>query len=119
MVGPNGFTNTIHKMDVNPGGIWQFVMHGPDGRDYDNKVIYVEVVKPSRLVYDHVSGPKFQVTVTFEEENGKTKLTMRMLFDTAAERNRTVEVFNAVDGQNQTFSRLKEYIERNKDCIPS
>jgi len=29
--GPNGFTNTIHEMDLRPGGVWQFVMHGPDG----------------------------------------------------------------------------------------
>ena len=31
--GPNGFTNTIHEMDVRPGGIWRFIMHGPDGTD--------------------------------------------------------------------------------------
>jgi uncharacterized protein YndB with AHSA1/START domain len=107
--GPNGFTNTIEKMDVRPGGVWQFVMHGPDGTDYNNKVVYVEIVKPHRIVYDHISGPKFRVTVTFEELDGKTALTMQVLFETAAERNRTVEVFNAVEGLNQTLGRLKEY----------
>jgi uncharacterized protein YndB with AHSA1/START domain len=29
--GPNGFTTTIHEMDVRPGGAWRFIMHGPDG----------------------------------------------------------------------------------------
>ena len=32
--GPNGFTNTINKMDVRMGGEWEFIMHGPDGVDY-------------------------------------------------------------------------------------
>lgn len=44
--GPNGFTNTIHEMDVRPGGVWRFIMHGPDGVDYPNKIVYKEVVKP-------------------------------------------------------------------------
>src|SRR5207253_3226800 len=35
--GPNGFTTTMQEMDVRPGGVWQFIMHGPDGRDYPNK----------------------------------------------------------------------------------
>src|SRR6266852_4602923 len=48
--GPNGFTNTIHEMDVRPGGVWRFIMHGPDGTDYKNEIVYVEVVKPERLV---------------------------------------------------------------------
>ena len=110
--GPNGFTSTINKMEVKPGGVWQFIMHSPDGVNFENKIIYVEVEKPYRLVYDHVSGPKFHVTVTLEEEDGKTKLTMQMLFDTAAERNRTIEIFNAVEGLNQTIGKLKEYLTK-------
>ena len=110
--GPNGFTNTINKMEVKPGGEWQFIMHGPDGRNYLNKIIYIEVEKPYRLVYDHISTPKFHVTVTFEEQDGKTKLTMQSLFSTAEERNRTIEVFNAVEGMNQTLERLKEYLPK-------
>ncbi len=42
--GPNGFTNTIDKMDVVNGGEWLFTMHGPDGMDYLNKTIFREVV---------------------------------------------------------------------------
>lgn len=38
--------------------------------------IYVEVVKPERLVYAHISGPRFQVTVTFSEEGSKPRLHM-------------------------------------------
>ncbi|MFN2498401.1 MAG: SRPBCC domain-containing protein [Pyrinomonadaceae bacterium] len=46
-------------------------------------MVYVEVVKPERLVYDHVSGPRFQVTVTFSERRQQTRLHMQMLFESA------------------------------------
>jgi uncharacterized protein YndB with AHSA1/START domain len=36
--GPNGFTTTTHTFDMRPGGAWRFVMHGPDGRDYQNRI---------------------------------------------------------------------------------
>jgi uncharacterized protein YndB with AHSA1/START domain len=51
--GPRGFTTTTHSMDVRPGGEWRFVMHGPDGTDYQNRIVDLEVVEPERLVYDH------------------------------------------------------------------
>jgi uncharacterized protein YndB with AHSA1/START domain len=108
--GPNGFTNTIQKMDVRPGGVWEFVMHGPDGVDYPNRIVYVEVKKPERLVYDHGPAPRFHVTVTFEEHRRKTKVTMRALFETAAERDRVVEEFGAIEGAKQTLARLSEYL---------
>ncbi len=40
-------------MNVSPGGVWRLVMHGPDGRDYPNKIVFLEVAKPERLVYKH------------------------------------------------------------------
>src|SRR5436189_119282 len=64
--GPNGFTNTITKMKVEPGGEWDLVMHGPDGTDYKNKSIYKEIVKHKKIVYEHISGPKFLATIEFE-----------------------------------------------------
>src|SRR5687768_17075927 len=65
--GPDGFTSTIYEMDVRPGGVWNYVMHGPDGTDYKNKSVFVEVTEPERIVFDHVSAPKFLTTVTFSE----------------------------------------------------
>ena len=69
-------------------------------------------MKPERLVYTHVSGPKFQATATFDEQGGKTTLTMRMLFDTAEQLDRTVKVFGAVEGLQQTLGRLAEHVAR-------
>ena len=116
--GPNGFTTTTSEMDLRPGGVWRFVMHGPDGTDYPNRVVYNEVVAPERLVYRHDDdagdgqvGVQFDVTVTFDDEGGKTRLTMRSLFETAAERARLVEEFGALEGANQTLERLGAYLK--------
>lgn len=112
--GPNGFTNTIHQMDVRPGGAWNLTMHGPDGTDYRNESVYVEVVPPSRLVYDHVTGPTFRATATFEEEDGKTRVTLRMVFESAEKRERVEREFGAVEGAKQTFAKLAEYVAKQK-----
>ena len=49
--GPNGFTNSISKMDMKPGGEWNLIMHGPDGTDYKNKSIFKEIIKHKKIVY--------------------------------------------------------------------
>ena len=113
--GPNGFTTTISEMDVRPGGEWRLVMHGPDGVDYRNRMVFLEVVKPERLVYKHEpekgSEPvNFEVTVTFADEAGKTKLTMRMLFPSATARDHVVKKYGAVEGAKQTLGRLAEHL---------
>ena len=110
--GPNGFTNTIFQMDVEPGGVWDFIMHGPDGTDYKNKSIYKEVIKPEKLVYDHVSAPKFQFTVTFTEQGRKTLVSIQMLFETSEERDNVVKVFKADEGLRQNIYKLEGYLKK-------
>ncbi len=113
--GPIGFTTTTHSMDVRPGGDWRFIMHGPDGRDYPSRIAYEEVVKPERIVYRHVGDDavepvRFHVTVTFAEENGKTRLTMRMIFPSAEALARVIKEYKADEGLTQTISRLGEFV---------
>ena len=115
--GPEGFTNTISKMDVVPGGEWEFVMHGPDGTDFKNKHIYKEIVKPEKLVLEHVSGPRFLFTATFEAQGDKTLLTIVMLFDTAAQKDNTVKEFKADIGLVQNVDRLEEHLAMLKKPI--
>ena len=108
--GPKGFTNTFQEFDPRPGGRWQFVMHGPNGADYPNQSVFVEIVTPERIVFDHLSGPAFQVTATFAEEADKTRLTFRMRFDTAAECDK-VKGF-AVGANEENFDRLEAELAR-------
>jgi uncharacterized protein YndB with AHSA1/START domain len=114
--GPNGFTTTVHEMDVRPGGVWRFVMRGPDGVDYPNVVEFSEVVPPERLAFRHGSGasddPGFEVITTFAEEHGKTRLTLRQIHASAATREHVMREYHAVEMGNQTFDRFAAYLER-------
>jgi uncharacterized protein YndB with AHSA1/START domain len=112
--GPRGFTITLHEMDVRPGGVWRFMMHGPDGANYPNKVEYIEMVKPERLVFLHGGDEegdvgKFHVTVTFCELGAQAEVVSRMVFNTVEQREETVK-FGAIELGNQTFDRLSEYL---------
>jgi uncharacterized protein YndB with AHSA1/START domain len=115
--GPDGFTTTTSAFDMRPGGVWRFVMHGPDGRDYENRITFDEVVKPERLVYHHGGGDdvepvQFRTTVTFEDIGGRTRLTMRGVFPSAAERERVIKEYGADKGLVQTLARLGEYVAK-------
>lgn len=114
--GPRGFTNTNIEMEVKPGGVWRYTMHGPDGVDYPNKIVYTEVVEPERLAYDQMGEGEFddisfRVLVTFEAEGEKTRVTMRSEFPTAEQLRRVVEEFGALEGAKQNLERLGEFIE--------
>ena len=80
--GPDGFTVTTKSMDFSKGGLWDFVMHGPDGRDYKNKIQFMEIKKPHSIFYKHVGhgeGVKevgFQSRIIFEEAGEGTNLTI-------------------------------------------
>src|SRR5688500_9018001 len=77
--GPNGFTNTIHLHELNPGGKWSFTMHSPDGRDFPNECMFIKVEEPSQLVWNHNCPPHFQVNVSFEKnDDNSTKIIWKM-----------------------------------------
>lgn len=111
--GPRGFRVTTSSMDVRVGGLWQYVMHGPDGTDYPNWVRYTEVKRPERLAYeqgDTLGQPAwFSVIATFDAVGGdKTKVTMAMTFPTKEARDTVVRDYGAVEGMEQTLARLDE-----------
>ena len=108
--GPKGFTNTFHEFDLRPGGAWRFTMHGPDGVDYPNESVFVEVVKSERIVFKHVSGHQFEMTITLAEQAGKTRIGWRMRFDSAAECAR-VKRF-VVEANEQNLDRLETQLAR-------
>jgi len=113
--GPDGFTTTTSAFDARVGGIWRFVMHGPDGRDYENRITYDEIVKPERIVYRHGGGDdvepvQFRTIVTFEDLGGKTRLTMRGEFPSAEERARVIRDYGADKGLVQTLARLADHL---------
>ncbi len=118
--GPDGFTTTIHEIDVKPGGVWRFIMHGPDGTDYPNKIVYKLVQRPERLEYSHCSDDEentinFEVTVTFDAQQDKTLVTMRSIFPSEEALKLVVREYGAVEGAKQHLGRLETYLLKN--CI--
>ena len=112
--GPDGFTLTTQKLEARTGGEWTFMMHGPDGTDYPNKVIYTEVRKPELLSYRHSGDDEtedvsFEVTITFTEIGNQTELNWLMVFESEDELDRVNEKYGAIEGLVQTTARLVEY----------
>jgi uncharacterized protein YndB with AHSA1/START domain len=114
--GPNGFSTTIEQMDVRPGGVWKQVLHGPDGTEYPNESVFVEVVQYERLVYTMSGGRKgapvvqMEKLATFEEEAGGTRVTMRVVFPSAEARDQNVRDYGSIEGGKQTLQRLADYL---------
>ena len=112
--GTNGFSTTTSHFDFQPGGQWLHTMHGPDGTDYPNEITYKVIDKPTRIEYEHGNCPLFYTTVIFEDLGDKTRLSMRMLFHSQEERDETAERYGAIEGLNQTLSRLEDFIAANQ-----
>lgn len=108
--GPAGFTNTFQTYELKPQGQWKFVMHGPDGIDYDNECEFIEVIKPTKLSWKHLSEPYFQATVTFDEVvQDSAKITFRGLFNSAAECEMIKKY--ALAANEQTMEKLEALLE--------
>jgi len=98
-----------------PDGVWRFIMHGPDGTDYPNRVVFREIVPPSRLVYqngwDLPGAPlDFVVVVTLLPEAQRTRFTIHMTFRDAAAMKTAVESYGVLQGGTQTLDRLAQYL---------
>ncbi len=111
--GPRGFTSTIIANDVRPGGTYRVHMRGPEGDDHWSQGVYREVVEPERLVLAGAwtdadgkpTSPETLLTVTFEEHQGKTKLTLHQaIFESVAARD------SHRGGWNSSLDRLAAYL---------
>lgn len=112
--GPRGFTITTHSKDLRPGGTWDYIMHGPDGTNWDNVTKYHEVEQYKRLVYDHGGSkdrpPLFRVEVDFKEKNGKTTMDMKMIL-ASPEAAEQIKKHIKQAGGNATWDRLAEFLD--------
>jgi uncharacterized protein YndB with AHSA1/START domain len=108
--GPAGFSNSFHDFEFRPGGAWRFIMHGPDGTDYRNESVFVEVERPERIVFDHLSNHLFRMFFTLTDRDGRTELEMRMRFPTEAEREKIKDFVKPANEQN--LDRLQAELAR-------
>lgn len=73
--GPSGFSNSFHTFEFRPGGRWVFTMHGPDAKDYPDESIFVEIVPSARVCIQHISLPRYALSITLESVALGTLLT--------------------------------------------
>jgi uncharacterized protein YndB with AHSA1/START domain len=124
--GPKGFTSPVSKIDLRVGGVYLNCMRSPDGQDYWSTGVYREIVELERIVCTDsfsdaegnvipasnygMSGEwplELLVTVTFEEYEGKTKMTLQHVGIPAGENRDLTEA-----GWNESFDKLAEYLEK-------
>lgn len=127
--GPRGFTVSYCKVRLRQGGGMHYCLRSPDGRDMWGKFVYHEIVKPEKLVFiDSFSDEKQGITrhplnpdwpretlttVTFEEQDGRTKVTVTWTPHAATEVER--RTFDEGRGSMQqgwtgTLDRLSAYL---------
>ncbi|MGD8402244.1 MAG: SRPBCC domain-containing protein [Anaerolineales bacterium] len=107
---------TTHEMDVKPDGFWRYSQAVRGGAKQTFKIEFIEITRPTRLVYDYgtdaTNAPEpVRTTVTFEEENEKTKVTLQLMFVTAAERKQAVK-YGAIVGAMQALENLADYLAK-------
>jgi hypothetical protein len=108
--GPAGFRNTFHTFEFRDGGQWRFIMHGPNGIDYDNDSVFRSIT-PQQIVFDHLCEPIFRMTMTLNElPFGQTRIVWRCALKNAEVRNK-IATF-AVPANEQNFDRLTEELRR-------
>lgn len=113
--GPDGFTVETLECDIRPGGRWRFVFTGPDGRRWDNRMVFLRVEAPRLIEIEHGSDKdddpaRFHVTVTFDAQgDGKTVLTLRQLHPTKEQRDAGIG-FGAVELGYQTLAKLARHL---------
>jgi uncharacterized protein YndB with AHSA1/START domain len=113
--GPRGVTTKIVKLDLRPGGTWRFEHHMPDGSVYIFKGTYLEIVAPERLVQTFGMEGMYEdqlivETATYEEQGGKTKLTVVSRFDSIEARD-GMRASGMEGGARESYERLDEVLK--------
>ena len=112
--GPEGFTTTTRAFEFRVGGVWDFVMHGPDGTDYAEWITWTEIDPPERIALRHGESRDdpntFESVLTFAADRAATRIEMRTVFPTRQLRDEAVEKYHAIEGGRQTLANLAAYV---------
>src|SRR2546421_12013803 len=112
--GPDGFSTTTRSFEFRVGGAWDFVMHGPDGTDYQEWITWREIVPPERIALLHGESrddpDAFESVLAFEPAGDETRIVMRTVFPTRELRDEAVEKYHAIEGGEQTLRNLAAYV---------
>lgn len=117
---PRPYTISVCTIDLRPGGIWHYNMRSPEGQEHWARSVYREIVPPEKLVYtstfadEHANPiegvPEHLATVSFIEEDGKTRVSAQFQFASAAALKGAIDM-GMVQGMNMTLDYLVEYVQ--------
>lgn len=102
--GPAGFTNTFSVCEFRAGGRWSFIMHGPDGQNYPNENRFTEIEPPGKVVVQHVSEPKFHLSIVLTPVASGTRVSWTQVFESADTASRIAHII--VPSNEQNLDRL-------------
>jgi hypothetical protein len=109
--GPDGFTNSFETFDFRPGSEWVFVMHCPDGKNYDNRIVFDTLDAPRRIVFTHVPAPWFQTTIELQVlTESTTHFHWRMRFESPEMREKVSAI--CIPANEQNLNRLTQELSR-------
>jgi uncharacterized protein YndB with AHSA1/START domain len=112
--GPVGFITATREMDVRTGGRWLHTMHGPDGRDDPNRIVYTKVVAQELLAWAHDAGgdgpPLLHARVQFQALGERTLVTLTNVFPSGATRDENIATCGSVQGAIDTTNRLAAHL---------
>ncbi len=100
--GPDGFRNTFEVFEFQPGGLWRFTMHGPDGVNYPNECRFVSNEPHRAEVLRHIGEPYFQLSIALERVDGGTLATWEQAFDSAVVAAAVRHIVEPANEQNLT-----------------
>lgn len=106
--GPDGFSVSTRRCDFREGGVWDFTMHGPDGRGYENRMVF-GAITPERVAYRHDCAPYFDGSLDIAPAGDGVEVTLTSVFEDVKTRD-AVAGF-AVAGGEQTLARLAALTE--------
>src|SRR5580765_2505399 len=112
--GPDGFSTTTRAFEFRVGGAWDFVMHGPDGTDYQEWITWTAIAPPERIALRHGESRgdpnAFESVLTFAPDGAATRIEMHTVFPTKEARDDAVEKYHAIEGGQQTLGNLASYV---------
>jgi uncharacterized protein YndB with AHSA1/START domain len=111
--GPRRYEVASCEIDFRPGGAWRIVHRGAEGEEHGFRGEFREIDPPERLTwtfeYEGMPGHVSVQTVTFDEEDGKTRLTATAMFDSKEDRDGMMSS-GMEEGAAETWDRLDEYL---------
>jgi uncharacterized protein YndB with AHSA1/START domain len=108
--GPAGFTNTFTVCEFKIGGRWSLIMHGPNCKHFPNEIVFAEIEPPGKVVVQHVSEPRYRLTILLAPSPAGTVVSWSQAFESAEIASRLEHI--VVPANEQNLERLSVEVLR-------